>query len=403
MTGQRKRTWAQIDLTAAEHNYRKVREAVAPGTMVCCIIKANAYGHGAVQMARLYEELGAEFFAVSNIEEALQLRRHGIERPILVLGYTDPACAASLADNNISQAVFSYEYGCALAQAARAAQVTVRIHIKIDSGMSRIGFVYHQIGEDDDNLQQAEEVCRLPGLFPEGVFTHFAAADEGEDGRLFTLRQYGCFKEAIETFQRDGIDFAVRHCSNSAAIFDYPEMHLDMVRAGVVLYGLPPSEAVRNLPELKPVMELKSVVSLVKTIRPGDTVSYGRRFTAEKPTRLATVPIGYADGYLRSNSETGACMLVKGHKVPVVGRVCMDQLMLDVTDIGDVQRGDTVTVFGTDGDAVIPVDELAKNNHTINYELICAVGPRVPRFFFKNGRLVWVDDPVAEDDNEYIE
>ena len=403
MTGQRKRTWAQIDLCAAEHNFRMVREATAPGAMVCCTIKANAYGHGAVQMARLYEELGADFFAVSNIEEALQLRRHNITRPILVLGYTDPACAAILAENTISQAVFSYEYGCALAQAAREAGVVVRIHIKIDSGMSRIGFVYHQIGQDDDNLLQAEEVCHLPGLFPEGVFTHFAVADEGVDGRLFTLRQYGCFKEAIETFQRDGIDFLVRHCANSAAIFDYPEMHLDMVRAGVVLYGLRPSEAVVHLPELRPVMQLKSVVSLVKTIRPGDTVSYGRCFVAQRPTRLATVPIGYADGYLRANAETGACMLVHGQKVPVVGRVCMDQLMLDVTGVENVQRGDTVTVFGTDGDAEIPVDELARNNHTINYELVCAVGPRVPRFFFRDGRLVCVEDPVAEDESEYVE
>ncbi len=405
MTGQRKRTWAEIDLDAAQWNYEAVRRATSPNTKVCCVIKANAYGHGAVQLARLYESLGADFFAVSNIEEALQLRRNGLTRPILVLGYTDPDCAALLANNGISQAVFSEEYGRALNEAAQHAQVRVRMHLKIDSGMSRIGFLYHTIGKDDENLACAAEICRLPGLIPEGVFTHFAVADEGEDGEAFTRQQFACFCHARDYLKQAGIAFSICHCANSAAIFEYPEMHLDMVRAGVVLYGLPPSDAVRHLPELHPVMQLKSVVSLVKTIHAGDTVSYGRRFTAQNDTVLATVPVGYADGYLRSSSEAGACMSVRGVRVPIVGRVCMDQLMLDVTNVPGVQRGDTVTVFGRDGETEISVDELATANKTIAYELVCAVGPRVPRFFFRQNRLVCVDDPVAEDEteSEYVE
>lgn len=382
-----KRTWAEIDLDALEHNYHMIRAATRPGAKICCVVKADAYGHGVPMAAQVYQRLGADWFAVSNLEEAIQLRRCGIRKPILILGYTPPQLATELAASGISQSILSLEYAKSLSACAEQAGVTVNMHLKVDTGMSRIGFLYQDPERDADAIAEMEAACRLPGLYPEGIFTHFAVADEGSDGEAFTRQQFACFQQAFQTLESRGISIAIRHCANSGAVSDYPEYHLDMVRPGIILYGLQPSGKIRNPLDLRPAMELKTVVSMVKDVEPETSVSYGRTFVAHGATRIATVPIGYADGYPRAFSGR-ADMLVHGKRVPVIGRVCMDQLMLDVSEVPDLHEGDLVTVFGKDGEAFLPVDELAARNETIHYEMVCLVGKRVPRIYLRGGKPV---------------
>lgn len=384
------RAWAEIDLDNAAHNFHKVRSATE--SKICCVIKANAYGHGAVQLAKLYQACGADYIAVSNIQEALQLRRQRITLPILILGYSSSRCAKLLADHHITQCVFSYEYGMELARAAAEARVTVKIHIKIDTGMGRIGFLCRDATHNE--LEAVAEVCRQPHLDPEGIFTHFAAADEGECGDTYTHEQFSLFSGAIDRLASLGVTFPIRHCANSAAIFDHPECHLDMVRAGIVLYGLSPSAQLRNRPELRPVMSLRSVISHIKTVRADETVSYGRTYAAPAERRIATVPIGYADGFSRSVGQSGYCLCVSGQSAPIVGRVCMDQLMLDVTDT-DCRIGDEIVVFGDT--PPFTADYIAELAHTVNYEVVCDVGKRVPRVFVRDGEIIeWKDDILGE-------
>ena len=382
-----RRTWAEIDLDALARDFQAVRQAANPQAKVCCVVKADAYGHGAVRMAQEFESLGADWFAVSNLEEALQLRLAGLNQPILVLGYTPPEEAAALSKHNISQCLYSLDYARELSHCAVEAGVTVKVHVKIDTGMSRLGFYYQDISRDEATVQEVKTACTLPGLYPEGIFTHFAVSDEGTEGDSFTMRQFGCFKEMIESLLRKGVSFEVRHCANSAAVFDYPLSHLDMVRAGIVIYGLYPSGALRNRPQLSPVLSLRSVVSHVKTVKPGATVSYGRVFTADREMKVATVPVGYADGYPRILSAQGAQVLIGGKRCPILGRICMDQLMADVTALPQVQVGDLVTLIGRDGEEEITVDELAALEGSINYEVVCGLSKRVPRVYLKNGKV----------------
>lgn len=382
-----KRTWARIDLDAVGYNFRQIRSRLKPATKVCCVVKADAYGHGAEALAREYEALGADYFAVSNLEEAVQLRNAGVTKPILILGYTPPCKAKCLHDQKITQAVLSRTYGEQLAQEAVQAGVTVRVHLKVDTGMSRIGFFFQEAQRDSASVDDMEAVCRLQGLQAEGIFTHFAVADEGTDGAEYTRRQFSCFTGAIAQLEARGIAFEIRHCANSAATLDYSEMQLDMVRPGIILYGLEPSEKMLHPISLHPVMELKSVISLLKQIEPETSVSYGRKFTANTQLRVATVPIGYADGYSRVLSQK-ASVLVHGRRAPILGRVCMDQLMLDVTGIPAIQEGDTVTLFGQDGGAFLPVDELANYMGTIHYEITCMLNKRVPRIYYRNDEVV---------------
>ena len=389
----RKRFWAEIDINAAEKNFNIIKSKLNSKTKLCCVVKANAYGHGAVYLSKLYETLGADFFAVSNIEEAMQLRNNGISTPILILGYTPTSCASILAENNISQSVFSYSYAKELSKCATNDGVKVKIHIKLDSGMGRIGF--DCIHSREDMLKSVIDVCNMSGLENEGIFTHFALADDGEDGAEFTRLQYERFVSAVDELKQRGVEFEIKHCANSATTFEYPEYHLDMVRVGVVLYGVAPSNKVHGCEELTPVMSLKSVISMIKDIEKGDTVSYGCTFKAEKKTKIATAPVGYADGFWRSNAENGTQMLIRGQRVNIVGRVCMDQLMLDVTDVKGVKEGDYITLIGADKDELITADELAKNNGTIGYEMICAIGERVPRFYIKDHDIVFVKDNIV--------
>lgn len=386
----KRRTWAEINLDSAQYNFKQIYNHTH--SKICCVIKANAYGHGAIQLAKLYQSLGADYVAVSNIEEALQLRQNQISLPILILGYTSCDCAKILADNNITQCVFSYEYGMNLVEKARAQNVTVKVHIKIDTGMGRIGFLCRDASSNE--IEKAVEVCKAPNLDVEGIFMHFAVADESEDGEVYTREQFRNFMNAIDIFKANGIEFKIKHCANSAAIFDYPEFQLDMVRAGVVLYGLQPSEKVQHLLDLMPVMSLHSVIAHIKTAEEGQTISYGRTYTAPCAQKIATIPIGYADGFRRMNGHQKYSLCINGKPAPIVGRVCMDQLMVDVTGI-DCEIGDEVIVFGDEHP--FTVDNIAKTNDTINYEIVCDVGERVPRAFIKDGEIFeWKDDILSE-------
>ncbi len=386
----RGRTWAEINLDNAVNNFECIKSNTK--SKICCVIKADSYGHGAIQMACLYQLLGADYLAVSNIEEALQLRKNNIHLPIMILGYTSCECAKVLAENNITQCVFSYDYGIKLSNAAHSQNVIVKVHIKVDTGMGRIGFLCR--AKSPNEIEKAIEICNAPGLDVEGIFMHFAVADEGFDGEPYTREQFQNFMVTISIFKKHGVEFKIKHCSNSAAIFDYPEYHLDMVRAGVVLYGLKPSEQVKNMPNLKPVMSLHSIVAHLKIVEEGQTVSYGRTYTSRSSRMIATVPIGYADGFRRMNGQQRYSLCINGNDAPIVGRVCMDQLMVDVTNI-KCNIGDEVIVFN--GSHPYTVDEIAKINNTINYEIVCDISKRVPRAYVKEGKIVeWKDDILGE-------
>lgn len=388
-----RRTWAEVDVDAVKHNYEIIRKNVDAATQIMCVIKADAYGHGAVFLAKLYEELGADRFAVSNIEEAMQLRENNISLPVLILGFTPACMAKELADNNITQAVYSEAYAKELSDEAVKNNVKVKIHIKVDTGMSRIGFMFQDKSRDMASIEQIKNSCSMPGLVSEGIFTHFAVSDEGDEGRNATLRQLDCFSEAVRLSREQGCSFELVHCANSGAIIDYPQAHFDCVRAGIILYGLSPSSKLAGRLDLRPAMQIKSVVAQVKNIAPDTPVSYGGTFVSEKPLKLATVPIGYADGYTRSLGNR-AFMTVNGKKARVAGRVCMDQLMLDVSDIDDVHEGDEVTVIGNGSDGALSFDDIAQITGTINYELVCLVGKRVPRVYIRDGKKVGIMDSI---------
>ncbi|MBQ7039503.1 MAG: alanine racemase, partial [Clostridia bacterium] len=272
----------------------------------------------------------------------------------------------------------------------------IKIHIKFDSGMGRLGFSCKHGQKDTPELNHAYLACTLSHLETEGVFTHFAVADEGEAGKDYTEKQCESFIGAVKWLENMGVKFEIKHAANSAAISDYKNAHLNMVRAGIVLYGENPSDKITNTLGLKPVMSLKAVISQVKLVEKGDSLSYGRTYVAEKQRKIATVPVGYADGFWRSNANGGK-MAVCGKLVPVVGRVCMDQLMLDVSDIPEIEEGNLVTIMGNDNGVSVTADDLAKLNNTINYEILCAVGERVPRFYIKNGETVCIKDNIISD------
>ena len=390
INSRRMRTWAQIDLDNIEYNYSLIRERIGKAKL-CCVVKANGYGHGAVKLSALYEKLGADYLAVSNIEEALQLRQNGITLPLLILGYTPAECAKILAENDITQCVYSLEYGKKLAKNAQKHGVRIKIHLKLDTGMGRIGFLARKDAENE--LDGAIEVCRLDSLIPEGIFTHFALADEKENGKEYTNEQFECFIEAVRYLEDNGVKFEIKHCANSAATLSYPEYHLDMVRAGLVLYGLAPSQSVSDAEGLRPAMKLLSVISHVKELKAGETVSYGRTFTAPRDMRVATVPAGYADGLPRSTAASGYRLSVGGKEAEILGRICMDQLMLDVSEI-KCKVGDIVTIFGED--APNSAYELAAANDTINYEIVCGIGERVPRAYVRNGRIIDWNDSICK-------
>lgn len=367
------RTWTEIDLSNLEHNYRALRAMLPQGCRFLGVVKADAYGHGAVQVARRLETLGAEYLAVACLDEALELRQAGITTPILILGYTPTERAEALLDNGITQTVYDVEMARALSNAAAAAGKTLKIHVKADTGMSRLGWLCG--GEDQSAAVEAiAQVCALPGLEAEGIYTHFANADGDED---YTMLQFTRFLDLLEALKERGITFAIRHCAASAAALKFPCTHLDMVRPGIALYGHYPDPSCEGLdgPGLRPVMTLKTRVASVKTVPAGTPVSYGCTHVLDRETKLAALTIGYADGLPRLCSDKLE-VLIGGQRAPIVGRICMDMCMADVTGL-DVAPGDEVEVFGEH----LPIEDVAALAGTIQYELLCAVSPRVHRAY----------------------
>ena len=372
MSDAQMRTWAEIDLGRLKHNYTALREQLAPGCRFVGVVKANAYGHGAVPVAQKLEEWGADYLAVACLGEAAELRQAGVRAPILILGVTLPRYAGELLAWDAAQAVGDLETGRALSATAVAAGRTLTIHVKADTGMSRLGFLC-----DEAHLDRAAgeiaALCALPGLRAEGIFTHFSDADGCE---AYTMRQFTRFLDLLDKLSARGVTFEIRHCAASAAMLNYPCTHLDMVRPGIALYGHYPAPGMEYTCPLLPVMTLKTRVAAVRDLPAGTCVSYGRTATLARDSRLAVLPVGYGDGYFRLFSN-GQPVAIRGKKAPVVGRVCMDLTMVDVSDIPGVVPGDEAVLYG---DAA-PVEDGADRAGTIQYELLCDVSPRVPRVY----------------------
>jgi len=367
--------WAEVDLSAITHNIAELSRVSRPARLMA-VVKANAYGHGAVRIARQSLAAGAQSLGVARIDEAIRLREAGLEAPILIFGYTPPALADILLDQELTTMVASLESAQALSEAAVSRGAKVRVHLKVDTGMGRLGLVAGD-ARPEDAMAAALEIVRLPGLVPEGIFTHFATADSAD--KTYAREQFERFLALLDRLRGEGVEFPVRHAANSAAIIDLPETHLDLVRAGIALYGLAPSAEVDlQRVDLRPALTLKARIVHLKQVPAGFKVSYGTTYTAPQPTVIATVPLGYADGYSRRLSSRGS-MLVGSQRAPIAGRVCMDMTMLDVGGIRGVAVGDEVVAFGRQGTASLTADEIAETTGTLNYEVVARLTARVPR------------------------
>ena len=376
------RTYAQIDLDALAHNVKIITGILRGGSKLMAVVKADAYGHGAVFAAREFAACGVDFFGVSSVDEAVQLRENGITQNILVLGYTVPNAenANKLIKHNITQTIFDPEQIRHLSELAGSR--SIKAHIKINTGMNRLGFSWTEKNKDFNTVDSIKKTAGLKNIELEGIFTHFADADNTEPD--FTNRQFELFCEIIMILKNENIYFKFKHAANSAAALNFGETHLDIARCGLVLYGLYPKKNMRDI-GLVPAMRLKTTVSQILKIKQGETVSYSRSYTAPRDLTAAALPIGYADGFLRSMSNS-AEVIINGKHAPVIGRVCMDQCVVDVSNCGDVKPGDSVTVFGREGGECIGVEQLADIGGSINYEVVCLVGKRVPRIYYKNGQ-----------------
>jgi len=382
-------TWAEINLSAYSHNIAELRRITCSETRFMAVVKAEGYGHGAVAVATAALESGADCLGVARLHEAVELRNAGISAPILIFGLTPVADVDTLLDLDLAQAVFSHVTAEALAaEAVARGSKSLVVHIKVDTGMGRLGL----LTEDPDanglgrgaaahRLSEVEAIASLQGLEVEGVFTHFATADHAD--KTYANRQLQRFLELLDRLKQQGLEFALNHAANSAALIEMPESHLGMVRPGIATYGLYPSAAVdRSRVELKPVMEWKTKVVQLKKVPAGFGVSYGITYQTPQSTTLATVAVGYADGLSRNLSSRGQ-MLVGGQRVPIVGTVCMDLTLLDVGEVPDVAVGDQVVILGRQGDAVLSADEMAATLGTINYEVVSTITSRVPRIYLR--------------------
>ncbi len=380
------RAWAEIDLDALHFNIEEIKKSINRTTQIIAVLKTDGYGHGAAQIARVLEaEEQVWGFAVATAEEAFALKEGGICKPLLILGYTFPYSYERLIRENVRSTVFTLETARELSSAAVKVGKECSVHLKIDTGMTRIG-----IHPDAKGLSLIRQIQALPGLKIEGIFTHFATADEADRTRAY--HQMALFQNYVEQIERElRIKISMKHCSNSAGIVEMPEAQMDAVRAGIILYGLWPSDAVQadEKIRLKPMLSLKSRVVYVKTVPAGQQISYGGTFTTKRNTIVATICIGYGDGYPRSLSNIGH-VLLKGQRAPILGRVCMDQFMIDVTDLDSpVCVGDQVTLIGTDGTACITMEELGALSGRFNYELACDIGKRIPRIYKLDDTLIY--------------
>ena len=376
-----RRTWAEIDLDALAHNYNVLRKHIGKNVKFLGVVKADAYGHGSVQVSRLLQDLGADYLAVSSIDEAIELRKNDITMPILILGHTPREQVAELIKYNITQAVTCQAKAIEYSEEAVKTGGTLKIHIKVDTGMSRLGYLC-----DNDFFENGVEGichgCSLPGLDAEGIFTHFAVSDEvGEENEAYTRHQFKLFTDVIDAVEKKlGHKFKIRHCANTGAVAKYPETWLDMVRPGLLLYGY--GEFAEEL-GLMPVMTLKTTVSTIKIYPAGTAISYGGIYKTTDTTRIGVVPYGYADGFFRCLSNKYSLMTREG-AAPVRGKICMDMCMIDLTDKPSVDVGSEVEIFGKNNS----INNMAQIAQTIPYELTCAVSKRVPRFYIKDGAVV---------------
>ena len=377
---QYSRVCERVDLDAIFYNFQMMKANIKDGVQMIAVIKTDGYGHGAVQIARLLEPVDYIWgYAVATLDEAVVLRKHEIKKPILVLGCIFPDQWEAMIENEVRMTTYTVEMAKGVSNLAVKMGKDAYIHIKLDTGMSRLGFQIHE-----DSVDAIEEISKMPGLKLEGMFTHFAKADETD--KAYTDVQIGKYNYMRDELKKRGVTFPIYHCSNSADIIDIKKANMDLVRAGISIYGLYPSEEVekKNVP-LKPAMELISHVSYVKTVPAGTPVSYGGTYVADRKLRVATVPVGYADGYPRQLSGKG-WVLVHGKKAPILGRVCMDQFMIDVTEIPGVEKGDQVTLIGRDGDEFISIEEMGDLSGRFSYEFACEISDRVPRVYIKDGK-----------------
>ena len=381
------RVWAEVDLDAIWENMVHMKENIAENTKILAVIKTDGYGHGGVPIAKMLEQLDFMFgYAAATYEEAHVLREAGVKKPILILGYTFPYCYEELIREKIRPAVYRRDTVEELVAAAAKVGQKAKVHIKVDTGMGRIG-----ITPDEEGLEFVRFLMGHPELEVEGIFTHFAKSDE--EDKTSAYHQLAIFQNFIGRIQTElGLTIPVKHCSNSAAILEMPQANMDMVRAGITTYGLYPSEEVsKDIVPLRAAMSLYSHIVYCKTIHAGQSVSYGGLFTAQKDTRVATIPVGYGDGYPRSLSGKGY-VLIRGKKAPILGRVCMDQFMVDISEIPGVMEGDKVTLLGVDGTERITAEELGELSGRFNYEFVCDLGKRIPRVYRQHGEITEVRD-----------
>ncbi|NKF06759.1 alanine racemase [Clostridium gasigenes] len=368
--------WAEIDLDCIKHNMIEIRKQVGE-KIIIAIVKADAYGHGAIDVASVLLENGADKLGVAVITEALELRKSGIEAPILILGYTPLDFTKDLIDQNIEQTVYSLDYAIGLSEIALKEGKQIDIHIAIDTGMGRLGFL-----PNEESLDDIEKINNLKNINIKGIFTHFSSADETD--KEYTMMQLNKFKQFNKSLEERGIKIKEKHLSNSAAILDMEEAYFDAVRPGIIIYGYYPSnEVIKEKINLKPALTLKSNIVHVKVLPKGEYISYGREFKTERESIIATLPIGYADGYTRALYKKGK-VIINGKSAPIVGRICMDQCMIDITDVGPVKVGDEVILIGEDQGIKFNADDIAKLLNTINYEVLCLIGKRIPRVYKKN-------------------
>ncbi|HIY18327.1 MAG TPA: alanine racemase [Candidatus Blautia avistercoris] len=369
------RCYADIDLRAIGHNIDQVKGKIPEGVKVMAVIKADAYGHGAVQVGK-YLENQVDYFGVATIEEAVELRKSGLQLPILILGYTLKEQYKNVVSYGITQTIYSYQAACALNEEAQKQQKKAVVHIALDTGMTRIGFQ-----TEEESIGEIQKIKELPWLEVEGIFSHFSCADEKD--KTYANMQMEKYDSFLDRLEEAGVEIPIKHLCNSAGIMEFDHHRYQMVRSGIITYGLYPSEEVdKTALDLQPALTWKSHVAHVKTVKAGLGVSYGATFITRENMKIATVLVGYADGYPRSLSNKGR-MLIHGKSVPIIGRVCMDQVMIDVTDVENVQVEDEVTLVGRDGDEVIPVEELAAMSYSFNYEFVCDINKRVIRNYLK--------------------
>ncbi len=377
--------WAEINLDNLAHNLKEVRRLVGEKVIITSVIKADGYGHGAAAIAETLSHNGSDRFAVATLSEAIELRKSGIEEEILILGYTPRYQYRLIVENDITQTIYTIEDAKTISEVGKHLSKTAKIHLKLDTGMGRLGFL-----PKPDSIKDIVNIFKLSNLYVEGIFSHFAKADEAN--KESAMVQFERFNWVIKELEKEGIEVPIKHIANSAAIIDLPECHLDMVRAGIMLYGLYPSDQVKKYNvNLKPVMTLKAAISNVKTVESGEGISYGHNFITNNTTKIATLPIGYADGFTRLLNHK-AEVSIQGERVPVVGNICMDQCMVNVSSLKDVKIGDEVVLFG-DGKMGEPsVDEVASIIGTINYELVCMISRRVPRVYMKDNEIISIKD-----------